>query len=460
MCRGIALLVFFSALLFLTGCINVEVTHTLNRDGTYDVDLTLSTTEELGSMLDQLKQGLEVEEHLQGRYTFRETETSITYSFTGIDLKEGTSLFKEEEHTESEVPAGQATLDSTFFRSTGVDIRKESSFPYNTYSYTLTVAPTQTASGQEDAPLPQDAYIIDEANILNEQTELMLTEHVRSIYNSDGIEMIVSTKQEMDAAGYMNYRFGLTGSFPFRGRQGRFLLLFVSADGYCRVDTNLFRDAALASRIQSLDAELERGCVNDPDSALISVARQLDSFFEQHDLAQAPQPLSIDEQITVSYTVRGLGSIVNTTGLRIDKQTVQFDVNPGKEATYTATFRELALAGLLGRAALVFMGMLVLSAAAVIVLGLVKSHQGSQLQAEAQSRVEPASSEVSAASTVSTASEVSAASTVSAAYSGTADPRLSAYVRDARAYGMTDAEIKHTLLVQGWSEDKVRIALT
>jgi len=129
------------SLVLLSGCVQIDVYQKIKRSGNVDMSLTFKA--ESPMILNALKQDLEIDSSIQDKYTYEETDDSVTYKFTDIDpLKD--NLFKENEDSDT---------DTSMLNKDNYKFKKEFKFPYYYYTYEIdmTNENTEEVEVQEDS---------------------------------------------------------------------------------------------------------------------------------------------------------------------------------------------------------------------------------------------------------------------------------------------------------------------
>ncbi|MCD6464216.1 TPM domain-containing protein, partial [Candidatus Woesearchaeota archaeon] len=303
--KGLTLVLLISMVL-ITGCININVEQKLKRNGHYDLDLTISTSPEYKILLNGIKEDLQVDDSVRDRFEYRETETSITYSFKDIDPSTH-RLFKEVEKKPGEdnvFGQSQQTPDFSFINPENIEFKKEFKFPYYEFTYKLKVTPPSEEELKKPETLSVNEYILDEAGVLDQELKNEIMQSINNVYKNDSVEIIIVTKKQMSAMDYFSYKLDFINSFDFKNKNKQYVLVFASTNenGICRVESNIF-DSKASSKVRSLNRDFSKNCKTDYSSQIKNVVLQLDKFFQSHDLTSSKQ---VEEQIKqlfkISYT--------------------------------------------------------------------------------------------------------------------------------------------------------------
>ena len=433
--KKIFLAISLSLILVLSGCINFSVDQKLKRNGHYDMDLTISTSPEYKMILNGLKEGFQVDESVKNKFNYKETDTSVTYSFKDINPKTDKKLFKEVEKkdgpNEGVLGQTQETPDSSFINPENTDFKKEFKFPYYEYTYSLKIAPEPKKDAKEAVILSQNEYILDEANILDPQSKSQIIQDINHIYQNDSIEVIIVSKNKMEQMDYYSYSYDFTSSFNFKNKNKQYILIFVSTngDGLCKVESNIYLDSKVSSKIRTLNSNFEKNCKSGYSAQINDVVAQLDEFFKTTDLESSKQTEEqLGQLFNIGYTVEVFGKIEDTNGLKMGGNKVKFDINPSKNGEYTIIFKDFFLATTLGDSYWIY-----LVVAGVILIGGVGLAIISKHRKNLQSR--PLEAPLAA------------------------NPQLMDYVRRARISGMSDQLIKTNLIQNGWNPKDIDVAL-
>ena len=137
------------SLVLLSGCVQIDVYQKIKRSGNVDMSLTFKA--ESPMILNALKQDLEIDSSIQDKYTYEETDDSVTYKFTDIDpLKD--NLFKENEDSDT---------DTSMLNKDNYKFKKEFKFPYYYYTYEIdmTNENTEEVEVQEDSLFDESPHI-------------------------------------------------------------------------------------------------------------------------------------------------------------------------------------------------------------------------------------------------------------------------------------------------------------
>lgn len=128
------LLVF---LVLLGGCVQVDVSQKIKRSGNMDMSLTLKA--ESPMILSAVNQDLQIDPSVQDKFTYEETDTSVTYKFTDIDPSKDT-LFEENE---------DSTADTSIIDKESYRFEKEFKFPYYYYTYEIDMTKEETEDSND-----------------------------------------------------------------------------------------------------------------------------------------------------------------------------------------------------------------------------------------------------------------------------------------------------------------------
>jgi hypothetical protein len=139
--KKIILSILILSIVVLSGCVQVDVYQKIKRSGNVDMSLTFEA--ESPMILNTLKQDLEIDPSIQDKYTYEETDNSVTYRFTDIDLQKD-NLFAEEVDSET---------DTSLLDKENYDFKKEFKFPYYYYTYEIdmTKGNTEELDAQEES---------------------------------------------------------------------------------------------------------------------------------------------------------------------------------------------------------------------------------------------------------------------------------------------------------------------
>lgn len=113
------------SLVLLSGCVQIDVYQKIKRNGNVDMSLTFKA--ESPMILNVLKQDLEIDPSIQDKYTYEETDNSVTYKFTNIDPTKDV-LFKETKDSDT---------DTSMLNKDNYKFNKEFKFPYYYYTYEI-----------------------------------------------------------------------------------------------------------------------------------------------------------------------------------------------------------------------------------------------------------------------------------------------------------------------------------
>lgn len=406
--------------MLLSGCVSIQVDHTLKRSGRYDLALTFKTSPEYKMLLNNIKEGLVVDASVKDHFEFRDTDTSITYAFTDLEPSSDARLFEPAAEAASPAtpgmvgePPGLAFLDPANVRYT-----KTFAFPYYVYTYRLRV-PAPATPPATTGPLEAGMYLRDEADLLDAPTKALLMARLDAIWANDSVEVIIATRPSLSTDNYWTAEQEILDSFPFRNPEEQYVLLLASRDEprYCKATSNIY-DASVSMTLSSLNYNFSSACPLDPAGAIIDYVEGLEALFLTEDLAAAPLADPMSQLLTVEYTVHTFGAITQTNGRELGDGQVRFDVNPLEVGDYMLTFREFFLANLLGDSL-----QPLLIALIVLLIG------GNLLLLARRRRLRPAAPH--------------------------ADPQLVAYIQAARRAGKPNAEIRAILGQIGWAADSV-----
>ena len=424
--RKFILLFLLIGVVFVSGCVSIDVEQKLKRNGSFDMDLTVSTVAEYKSVLGSVRESLQVDDSIKDRFQYSETDTSITYSFYDIDPKKDTKLFKKIGGDVDTLEQLSEGVDYSIFDPDNVDFEKELKFPYYEYTYTLDILPESREENNQT--LSGDEYITDELGVLDQESEKQLMGIINNIYQEDSIEVIIVNEPNVSFSDYYRYKEEKLEGFDFKGNGG-YVFIFMSTDGYfCRVETNVYTDSDFNSKISSLNGEFSGNCTDNYPSQVEHVVSEIYDYTSSNDIEYSfGNADQIGEFFKIGYAVEVFGEVVSTNGLRMEENKVKFDVNPISEGQYTIVFRELFLPSVLGDFYWVYLIVLIAVVGGFFVYrkypGILKKNTGNL-------RVPVA-----------------------------VNPRILEYVRKARISGMGDDQIRINLANSGWQKRDIDIAL-
>lgn len=431
--KKIIIPLLFISILLLSGCVNFEVEQELKRNGHYDMDLKISTSSEYKMALSSFKESLKVRDSVKDKFEYKESENSITYSFKNIDPSKDKKLFKEVEKNETENQFTQTDrkLDTSFVSPKNIDIKKEFNFPYYEYTYELKTSSTDKEDETKEETLSKEDYIIDEAGVLDKQSKNEMIQEMNNIYQDDSIETIVVTKEQMNSTDFISYKYNFIRDFDFKKSIKEYVLVFMSTNegGVCKIKSNVLTDSRFSSKIRNLNTEFSENCKGNYSTSTKKAVEELDNFFKKNDIESSSEiGKQMEEAFKVGYTVKVFGEIVETNGLKMSDKKVKFEVAPSKQGEYNIVFKDFFLTNLLGELYWVYFLLLII----IILVGA-----GYLTYFEIKKRRSSNSLKPPLA----------------------VDPRIVNYVKKARDYGMSDEQIRKTLLQSGWSDKEIDIAL-
>ncbi|GAH52500.1 unnamed protein product [marine sediment metagenome] len=111
------------SIVLLSGCVQIDVHQKIKRNGNVDISLTFKAESHM--ILNLLKQDLEIDPSVQNKYTYEETDNSVTYKFIDIDPNKDV-IFKENENSYTD----NSILNKDNYK-------KEFKFPYYYYTYEI-----------------------------------------------------------------------------------------------------------------------------------------------------------------------------------------------------------------------------------------------------------------------------------------------------------------------------------
>ena len=123
---GIIILSMF----LVSGCIQIDIYQKIKRNGHVDMSLTFKAE---STILNAFKQNIEVDPSIKSKYTYKETDDSVTYQFTDIDPSKD-NLFKQEQDSQT---------DTSIFNKDNYHFKKEFKFPYYYYTYEINIKDVQ-----------------------------------------------------------------------------------------------------------------------------------------------------------------------------------------------------------------------------------------------------------------------------------------------------------------------------
>ncbi len=399
----------------LSGCINFEVYQKIKRNGKYDLDFTISTTEEYSMVLEGLKETMQIHDSVKDKAEYTETDTSLKYSFKDLDPETDTKLFKKTNETIGDT--GESP-DTSFIDPDNVDFEKDFKFP--NYEFTYTIKMQEPAIDEEPVTLTKEKNIIDEAGFIDDKDRLM--EDINGIYADDAIEVVVITKPQMNAYDYFSFESNFTQSYDFAGDY--YIIVFASAGDapVCKVSTNIFLDTQYSNKIWALNTDFGANCSQDYNAQIQRIVSELYSYAQVNELETSNELTdSIAQMFKIKYTVEVFGNVIETNGEQLDDNKVQFEINPDEEGEYYIVFTDFFLATLFGDNWWVFISIPVVVILVTIVILVVKGKKPGKKQVPSQ---------------------------------------LADYIKNAKASGMNDDQIRQTLLQSGWQLEDINNALT
>lgn len=431
--KKIFLLVSLSFVLLVSGCVSIDVDQKLKRNGNYDISLSFSTATGYEMILKGLKEGIHVDESVKDKFEFKETDSSIIYSFINVDPRIDKKLFKKVENATEDSEdldmIQDMNVDLSFLDPENVELNRELNFPYYEYTYTFKMIPESTES-EEDGVLSKSECIIDEANILDEQSETEIMDRINFIYENDSVQLVVITKDQIDEYEYYSYTEDFVSNNGLDSKD--YILIFVSTgeNGMCVVESNIYLDSEVSSKVSDLNDVFKQNCNQESGLTIVSIVTNLDNFFKEHDLESINQQVQeeIGDMFSIDYTVEVFGKVESTTGTKLEESIVKFDVSTTEEGEYTVVFKDFFLASILGDSYLVYLlifGVILVGGIGFVFVSKVMKKKKSQPP------VVPLA----------------------------INPQLVDYVRRARSSGMSDQQIRERLLIAGWIVKDVDAAL-
>ena len=341
-------------IIFLSGCINVDIYQKIKRSGKYDLNLTVSTEEQYAIFLNGLKKDLEVSDEFKNQYSYSETADSVTYSFTDLDPNVEPKLFKDIEeqadttNTFNEFYASlPQTADLKTLQPKNIEFTKSFSFPYYVYNYKFSILPP------EKTEVSAKDHILDEAGLLTEEDQSKIAEVVQNIYDNDKVELIVATRAGIDKDSHFDEIDDITTNFNYQDLDRKHIIVYVNhGDGYfCRVDSNLYFDFAVTEKLSEMTDNLIGVCKEDNiDEHIVNTVEELDKYLADHQLSDfgTSSPEQIGDLFQIGYTVDVFGEVTDTNGKKMENNQVKFNINSVEGGSYELTFRDFFLASILG----------------------------------------------------------------------------------------------------------------
>jgi len=152
------------SIVLLSGCVQIDVYQKIKRNGNVDISLTFEA--ESPMILNTFKQDLEIDPSVQNKYTYEETDNSVTYKFIDIDSNKD-AIFKENSMLNKD------------------NYKEEFKFPYYYYTYEIDM----TKENIEEVK-PQN----DEESLFNEsEMDSMFGEMFKIGYTVEVFGKIVET---------------------------------------------------------------------------------------------------------------------------------------------------------------------------------------------------------------------------------------------------------------------------
>lgn len=435
--KKIILLISLISLLILSGCINIDVEQKLKRNGNYDIDLVLSTSSEYKMILNGFKDSVQVDDSVKNKFEYKETDTSLIYSFKDINPLVDSVLFKKVENKsnndQGDMFGQSGGADVSFLSPNNVIIDKEFKFPYYTYTYKLIINPDSSDDSSKNETLLINDYILDNAGILSPELENELIQSINNIYKNDSIELIVFTDNQISSSDYFSFRNQFTTDFNFKSDKEQYILVFVSTadQGVCKIQSNIFLDSKTSLKISNLNRNFSSNCGPNYDVQIKDLVTELDDYYKINDLNTSTldqMTEQMNELFKIAYKVTVFGSVVETDGVKLTKNKVKFEVDPSKKAEYNIVFKDFFLATALGGSYIVFVIIF-----CVIVIGGLGYLVFSKIKKKQQS--EPIQ------------------------VPNAANPTLLDYVRKARNSGLNDMQIRDNLIKSGWNSRDIDLAL-
>ncbi len=177
------------SVVLVSGCVQLDVEQKIKRNG--NVDLSLIVKSESPTILNALKQNLEVAPSVQNKYTYEESDNSVTYKFTDIDPTKDV-LFKESEDSDMNT--------SMLFNKDNYNFKKEFRFPYYYYTYKI-VTEEKSENTNSD---------IEENNLLKEsEIDTMFGDMFKIGYTLEVFGKIVETNGNRMDDNKVKFNIGL-----------------------------------------------------------------------------------------------------------------------------------------------------------------------------------------------------------------------------------------------------------
>lgn len=130
MLKKITIGIIVLSMLLISGCVQIDIYQKIKRNGHVDMSLTFKAE---SMILNAFKTNIEVEPSMKSKYTYEETDDSVTYKFTDIDPFKD-NLFKQEDNGKT---------DTSMFNKDNYHFKKEFKFPYYYYTYEIEMKDTQ-----------------------------------------------------------------------------------------------------------------------------------------------------------------------------------------------------------------------------------------------------------------------------------------------------------------------------
>jgi hypothetical protein len=247
---------FLISMVFLSGCINIDIFQKLKRNGNYDLLYRINLPKEFIGTMDQVKDSFTVDPSLLGKVMVYTSQNSLSMRFKDLNFEKNKKIFDKispaKINQENIIDANLSITDPSNFA-----YKKEFKFPLYIYTFSF-------KQGKKDTPIKDDinwnSHILDNSNLLTNESNTKTKVSFESIFARSGVEGLLFIKPNLNNTRWMKQRQDFVDNFSFSNDGGKYILFSISPNDpvFCRIESNLFFDFMFFDNISHFSSEFSK----------------------------------------------------------------------------------------------------------------------------------------------------------------------------------------------------------
>ena len=181
------LLIFIVALIFIGGCVNIDIEQKIKRNGLVDMSFEITTS--MPMILDELKESIVLSNENEFPFEVVEKENGIAYVFENIDPAQA-NLFEQDDE---DVP-----LDSI----SNLQVSYEFRFPY--YYYTIEIDMSDSQNNLENKSA-EEISLGEAFDMVGDEMSELFAEMFKITYTLETFGKITDTNGELISSNTVKY---------------------------------------------------------------------------------------------------------------------------------------------------------------------------------------------------------------------------------------------------------------